>query len=65
MIWKVEGKDITIRLIKPEELETLVAGTVLYSIFGKRYVIGQDRIDGDTRCGFLAYGFRLNHKGAN
>lgn len=44
-------------LITPAQLEKLPKGTVLYSFNGEKVVVGVDRIDGDTRGGFLAYGF--------
>ena len=44
-------------LITPSQLKELPKGTVLYSIDGKKAVVGVDYVDGDTRGGFLAYGF--------
>jgi hypothetical protein len=46
-----------VRLITPKQLRALPKGTVLTSISGSRAIVGVDRIDGDTRGGFLAYGF--------
>lgn len=48
-----------LRLITPAELDALPFGTELTSILGERVVVGTDRIDGDTRGGFLAYGFEV------
>ena len=47
----------TISLITPQRLKELDEGTVLYSIFGNKYVVGRDEIDTDTRGGLLAFGF--------
>lgn len=44
-------------LITEEEFKTLPAGTVLVCIDGTSAVVGHDKIDLDTRYGFLAYGF--------
>jgi hypothetical protein len=49
-----------INLITPQQLRQLPKGTVLYGINGKRSVVGVNRIDGDIRGGFLAYGFKAN-----
>lgn len=51
-----EGAELS--LITPEELATLGPGTQLFSIFGVSYIVGTDNIDGDTRGGFLAFGFK-------
>ena len=51
-----EGAEIS--LITPEELATLAPGTELFNIFGVSHIVGTDRIDGDTRAGFIAYGFK-------
>jgi hypothetical protein len=48
-------------LITPAQLRQLPKGTVLHNIFGEEAIVGVDRIDGDTRGGFLAYGFRDLH----
>lgn len=44
-------------LITPAQLKSLSNGTTLTCIDGKRVVVGIDKIDDDTRGGFLAYGF--------
>jgi hypothetical protein len=49
-----------LNLITPQQLRQLPKGTVLHSIGGRQSVVGVDYIDGDTRGGFLAYGFRAN-----
>jgi hypothetical protein len=46
-----------IYLITPDQLQELPIGTVLYNIFGEKHTKGFDRIDDDTRFGYLAYGF--------
>lgn len=51
-----EGTELS--LITPEELTTLAEGTELFDIFGRAYTVGTDKIDDDTRGGFLAYGFK-------
>ena len=51
-----EGTELS--LITPEELATLAPETELFNIFGCSYKVGTDKIDGDTRGGFLAYGFK-------
>jgi hypothetical protein len=59
--WDDEQRPI-LMLITPEWLEKLPNGVVLHSITGKRAVVGRDYIDGDTRGGFLAFGFYLDHE---
>ncbi len=46
-----------IYLITPEQLKKCPKGTRLYSISGESAIVGQDKIDDDTRFGHLAYGF--------
>lgn len=46
----------TIYLITPDELSQLDDGEYLWDIFGKPHIKGVDRIDDDTRGGYLAYG---------
>ena len=59
--WKLkDGR--TIVLQTPAEFSTLPNGTILYDIFGERYVKGQDYIDNDTRGGHLAFGLLLEDK---
>jgi hypothetical protein len=48
-----------IDLITPAELATLAPGTKLVCIDGRHVIVGKDTIDGDTRQGFLAYGFLI------
>jgi hypothetical protein len=43
-------------LLTETELEVTPQGTVLTSIMGNKAVVGKDRIDKDTRFGYLAYG---------
>lgn len=45
-----------IYLLKPDELDRLADGTVVVCIDGTESVKGTDRIDRDTRFGYLAYG---------
>lgn len=52
-----EGTELS--LITPAEFATVAAGTELFDIFGRAYVVGTDKIDDDTRGGFLAYGFKV------
>lgn len=47
-------------LITKEELDKLPTGMELYSILGKKVVVGKDAIDEDTRGGLLAFGFKLD-----
>ena len=42
------------------QLDQLPKGTVLHSFDGKKVIVGVDKIDLDTRGGFLAYGFLVN-----
>lgn len=51
-----EGTELS--LITPVEFATLANGTELFDIFGRSYMVGTDKIDDDTRGGFLAYGFK-------
>ena len=51
---EMKGKKIS--LITPHELALLPSGTVLYSIQGEKVVVGESKIDDDTRFGFIAYG---------
>lgn len=55
--WKLNDEYV-INLITPERFDTLPDGAVLFSINGRQVVKGTDRIDMDTRAGFIAYGFR-------
>ena len=66
--WKLDDGR-TIELITPDEFATLDDGTELVCINEKSYFKGKDYIDGDTRGGFLAFGFltfedwmKRNHK---
>lgn len=47
-------------LITPHELSMLDPGTELISILGKKVIVGEDYIHGDTRGGYLAFGFENN-----
>jgi hypothetical protein len=49
----------TLLLVSPELLAALPSGVPLESIMGRKKITGQDRIDGDSRFGFLAYGIRV------
>ncbi len=53
--WREGSPEIS--LITAEELATLADGTVLRCINGNDITVGVDKIDDDTRGGFLAYGF--------
>lgn len=54
--WEVdEGGDPLWRLT-PEELERVPVGTTLTSIFGNKSIVGVDKIDTDTRFGYIAHG---------
>lgn len=48
-------------LITPAELEELPDGVELECISGEKVIKGKDRIDDDTRWGYLAYGIRDPH----
>jgi hypothetical protein len=60
-LWDVNNRPILL-LITPELLEVLPNGTILYSVTGRQVIVGTDYIDDDTRSGFLAYGFHLEHE---
>jgi hypothetical protein len=48
-----------IRLLTPQELAAQKPGTVVYSIWGQRFVVGQDKaLEGpqDVRDGYLSVG---------
>lgn len=45
-------------LITPEQLDEIPDGTTLHTIMDEEVVVGQDKIDRDTRFGYLAYGLR-------
>jgi len=49
-----DGKQIY--LIPGRDYKNIAPGTVLFSIFGERKVMGTDSVDDDTRGGYLAYG---------
>lgn len=49
-------------VLTPEELAQLPDGIELESINGEKVVKGKDRIDDDTRWGYLAYGIRHPYK---
>ena len=51
------GRWGNLSLITPDQLKQLPEGTMLQSINGEEAIVGIDDIDGDTRGGFLAYGF--------
>ena len=53
--WSDKGDD-SLWLLTAEELMQLPDGIVLSSISGGKYVKGKDKIDDDTRGGYLAYG---------
>lgn len=55
--------DFPLKLITEEQLNDLPLGTALVCINGKNVIVGVDRIDLDTRDGFLAYGFKLSTGG--
>ena len=44
-------------LLTPEEFNTVPDGEVLTSINGRKVTVGQDKIDQDTRFGYIAFGF--------
>lgn len=45
-------------LLSPEQLEEVPDGTILHTIMGEEVVVGQDKIDRETRFGYLGYGLR-------
>lgn len=55
--WDLDEED-PLWLISPEQLEEIADGTTLHSIMGEEVVVGQDKIDQETRFGYLAYGLR-------
>lgn len=63
--WKIESFDPneplphegeTIILLTPTELERVPDGVAVLNIFGREFIKGVDRINNDTRGGYLAYG---------
>ena len=54
-LWNM-GDGTWIRLLTPDDLTKLPNATEVTCINGRRYTIGIDKIDGDTRGGNLAYG---------
>lgn len=56
-LWEING--LRLSLVTPEEFAEIPDGRELYTITGLRIVKGVDRIDNDTRGGYLAYGFKL------
>lgn len=56
-----EWGNLKLKVISPAELKELPDGTPLACIDGSIAVKGRDRIDLDTRFGFLAYGFLEPH----
>jgi hypothetical protein len=61
MLWRIS--DRCLFLITPDQLCRLPLGTILYDIFMTKYTIGKDKIDEDTRFGYLAYGFLIDESG--
>jgi hypothetical protein len=61
--WEDNGEN-SLWLLTPDELTKIPDGTVLECINGKKYTVGIDIIDDDTRFGYLAYGVRnpFNHE---
>jgi hypothetical protein len=53
--WKLDS-GLIIRLLSEARLKLAPDGTVLYAIDGERVVVGVDKIDNDTRGGWLGYG---------
>ena len=49
-----------IHLLTPEQFAGLADGTIVLSINGEEKIKGKDRIDQDTRFGFLAWGTELD-----
>ena len=45
-----------IEIIKLKNFSTILDGTILIDIFGESYIKGIDKIDLDTRGGYLAFG---------
>lgn len=56
--WELPGNNGLISLLTPEQLPHIPRGSVVHSISGERLIVGRDRIDGDTRAGYLAYGLK-------
>jgi hypothetical protein len=46
----------TIYLLTPKEFAELPDGALLVDVMGESAVKGKDRIDDDTRFGYMAYG---------
>ena len=53
--WKLKDGRV-LELIREDEFDALPNGTELVSIRGESVVLGRDKIDNDTRGGYLAYG---------
>ncbi len=60
--WKIKETGDTIALLTPKEFEVLEDGAELYDIFGQKFTKGADKIDQDTRCGFIAFGKLVGKK---
>jgi hypothetical protein len=54
------SKDKGLKLITPQQLTQLPDGTRMWSVLRHEVIVGVDRIDPDTRGGFLAVGFRFD-----
>lgn len=59
-VWDYDEKPILV-LITPEFYDTLPDGTILHGIAGTKAVKGKDHIDQDTRGGYIAWGFHVEH----
>ena len=47
----------TVDLVHIDDVDNLNDGTILFSIFGQKAVVGKDEIDTDNRSGYIAWGF--------
>ncbi len=61
--WRDEGEN-SLWLFTPAEYNRVPINTELESIHGRKYIVGEGRIDMDVRFGHLAYGIRrpLTHE---
>jgi len=51
-------KEDSLWLLTEKELEQLPSGTIVESINGKLKTIGTDKVDTETRGGYIAFGLR-------
>jgi hypothetical protein len=50
-------------LLTPEQIQSLPAGTEVYTYHGLKAIVGVDEMNLDARAGFTAYGFYADRAG--